>query len=151
VNIVFVGGESETIIVPKTGLLGKDSYEFLRESGATETDIRPRSALQVPFRVNEHDTICWEFAVKTHDVEFSVRFRTQGDGGATEEVVVEKSRFNNGKCEVNSWTATASGVAVLFWDNSFSWTKGKIVAYKASVAKIPNETSSVDISGHGSL
>ncbi|RHY32804.1 hypothetical protein DYB32_002224 [Aphanomyces invadans] len=127
-------------------------------SGATEADIRPRDVLTVPFRMNANDTLCWEFCVAQYDVDFLVKFRTQGDGGAVEQSVEgwDKARFVHGQVEAASWTAPSAGVAVLCWDNSFSWTRGKTLCYKASVAKpsiVMNDMSddAMDLSGHTSL
>ncbi|CAK4149396.1 unnamed protein product [Aphanomyces euteiches] len=151
---VLMGGTNDHVVLPPTGLLGKDSYALLRENGATEAEIRARDVLTVPFRVNANDTLCWEFCVLKYDVDFAIKFRTQGDGGAVELDVQgwEKSRFVHGQVEAASWTAPAAGVAVLCWDNSFSWTRAKTICYKASVAKtLEPDTSFIDISGHGSL
>ncbi|ETV98155.1 hypothetical protein, variant [Aphanomyces invadans] len=155
---LLFGGTNERIDLRPTGLLGKDSYALLRENGATEADIRPRDVLTVPFRMNANDTLCWEFCVAQYDVDFLVKFRTQGDGGAVEQSVEgwDKARFVHGQVEAASWTAPSAGVAVLCWDNSFSWTRGKTLCYKASVAKpsiVMNDMSddAMDLSGHTSL
>ncbi|KAF0689569.1 Aste57867_18988 [Aphanomyces stellatus] len=150
----LLGGSNDAVVLPPTGLLGKDSYALLRENGATEAEIRARDVLTVPFRVNAHDTICWEFCVQGYDVDFSVKFRTQGDGGAVELNVDgwNKARFVHGQVEAASWTAPAAGAAVLCWDNSFSWTRAKTICYKASVAKtVQPGDESIDISGHSQL
>ncbi|RLO10371.1 hypothetical protein DYB28_008692, partial [Aphanomyces astaci] len=128
--------------------------------GATEAEIRARGTLTVPFRVNTNDTLCWEFCVQQYDVDFLVKFRTQGDGGAVELNVDgwDKARFVHGQVEAASWTAPSAGVAVLCWDNSFSWTRGKTLCYKASVAKltvltndVADDDAALDLSGHTSL
>ncbi|RHY84695.1 hypothetical protein DYB26_003304 [Aphanomyces astaci] len=128
--------------------------------GATEAEIRARGTLTVPFRVNANDTLCWEFCVQQYDVDFLVKFRTQGDGGAVELNVDgwDKARFVHGQVEAASWTAPSAGVAVLCWDNSFSWTRGKTLCYKASVAKltvltndVADDDAALDLSGHTSL
>ncbi|RQM25937.1 hypothetical protein B5M09_002864 [Aphanomyces astaci] len=128
--------------------------------GATEAEIRARGTLTVPFRVNANDTLCWEFCVQQYDVDFLVKFRTQGDGGAVELNVDgwDKARFVHGQVEAASWTAPSAGVAVLCWDNSFSWTRGKTLCYKASVAKltvltndVADDAAALDLSGHTSL
>ncbi|OQR88269.1 hypothetical protein THRCLA_10386, partial [Thraustotheca clavata] len=150
---ILMGGNNPSIVIPNTGLLGKDSYGLLRENGATEADIRPRDSLQVPFRINSNDTLCWEFSVFAYDVDFFIKFRTQGDGGAEEQTVEgwEKMRVVHGQVEVGSWTAPAGGAVVLCWDNSFSWTRGKTICYKASVAKGTEDSNAIDISGHNAL
>ncbi|RHY16048.1 hypothetical protein DYB25_002949 [Aphanomyces astaci] len=157
---LLFGGTNDRIDLPATGLLGKDSYAMLRENGATEAEIRARGTLTVPFRVNANDTLCWEFCVQQYDVDFLVKFRTQGDGGAVELNVDgwDKARFVHGQVEAASWTAPSAGVAVLCWDNSFSWTRGKTLCYKASVAKltvltndVADDDAALDLSGHTSL
>ncbi|ETV68110.1 hypothetical protein, variant 1 [Aphanomyces astaci] len=157
---LLFGGTNHRIDLPATGLLGKDSYAMLRENGATEAEIRARGTLTVPFRVNANDTLCWEFCVQQYDVDFLVKFRTQGDGGAVELNVDgwDKARFVHGQVEAASWTAPSAGVAVLCWDNSFSWTRGKTLCYKASVAKltvltndVADDAAALDLSGHTSL
>ncbi|OQR87049.1 hypothetical protein ACHHYP_09606 [Achlya hypogyna] len=149
----FTGGNNAAVVVPVTGLLGKDSYGLLRENGATEAEIRARGVLQVPFRINPNDTLCWEFSVAALDVDFTIKFRTMGDGGAEEATVDgwDKTRFVHGQVEVGSWTAPQAGVAVLTWDNTFSWTRAKTICYKASVAKSADDADAIDISGHNSL
>ncbi|KDO25220.1 hypothetical protein SPRG_09469 [Saprolegnia parasitica CBS 223.65] len=152
-DLSLVGGTNTSVVVPSSGLLGKDSYGTLRENGATEAEIRARGVLQVPFRVNANDTVCWEFSVFAYDVDFTIKFRTQGDGGAEEHTVDgwDKTRFVYGQVEAGSWTAPGAGVAVLCWDNTFSWTRAKTICYKASVARGADDADAIDISGHHSL
>lgn len=144
----LLGGKNATQVIPQTGYLGRDSYALLCEDGATPAEIKAGGTLQLPFRIAANDTLCWEFEVKHLDIDFSVKMRTQGDGGAVETDKVAKSRVAAGESTAGSYTATEDGTVVLSWDNSFSWTRGKTVAYKAKVVKATHDFSCLDISGN---
>jgi hypothetical protein len=142
------GGRSISHAIPQTGFLSRDSFLMICEEGGSRAEIRAGGILQLPFRMNANDTICWEYVVKSHDIDFSVRFRIQGDGGAEEEEKIKKTRVLHGKTIANSYTATEDGTVVLSWDNSYSWARGKTIAYKAKVVKVTHDFSSLDISGN---
>lgn len=144
----LLGGKNQQLMIPQTGLLGRDSFVLLCEDGATQAEIKAGKVLQLPFRMSPNDTICWEYEVKAHDVEFGLNFRTQGEGGAHEESKVPKSRVAAGQTISGSFTASEEGTAVLMWDNSYSWARGKTVAYKANVVKATHDFSCLDISGN---
>lgn len=144
----LLGGKDTTRAIPQTGFLGRNSYVLLCEDGATQADIKAGGNLQLPFRMSANDTICWEYEVKHHDVDFSVKFRTQGMGGAEETEKVPATRVASGETIAGSFTATEEGTVVLSWDNAYSWTRGKSVAYKAKVVKSTHDFSCLDISGN---
>lgn len=144
----LLGGKNTVHAIPQTGYLGRDSYLLLCKDGATQADIRAGGTLQLPFRMSVNDTICWEYEVKAHDIDFSVKFRTQGLGGAEEAEKIPKTRVGKGQAVANSFTATEEGTVVLSWDNSYSWARGKTVAYKAKVVKSTHDFSCLDISGN---
>ncbi|KAG7400160.1 Transfer protein [Phytophthora boehmeriae] len=144
----LLGGRNTTHAIPQTGFLGRNSFLLLCEDGATQADIRAGSALQLPFRMSANDTICWEYEVKAHDISFAVKFRTQGVGGAEENDKIPPERVSSGTTVASSFTASEEGTVVLSWDNSFSWTRGKTIAYKAKVVKSTHDFSSLDISGN---
>lgn len=144
----LLGGKDTAHAIPQTGFLGRNSYVLLCEDGATQADIRAGGSLQLPFRMSVNDTICWEYEVKAHDVDFGVKFRTQGMGGAEEAEKVPMARVAHGATVAGSFTATEEGTVVLTWDNAYSWTRGKSVAYKAKVVKSTHDFSCLDISGN---
>ncbi|KAF1794393.1 CRAL/TRIO, N-terminal domain [Phytophthora cactorum] len=142
------GGRSTTHAIPQTGFLGRNTFLLLCEDGATQADIKAGGTLQLPFRMSANDTLCWEYVVKERDIVFAVKFRTQGIGGAEENDKVAPERVSNGASIASSFTASEDGTVVLSWDNSFSWTRGKTIAYKAKVVKSTHDFSSLDISGN---
>ncbi|KAG6578159.1 Phosphatidylinositol transfer protein SEC14 [Phytophthora cinnamomi] len=144
----LLGGRSTTHAIPQTGFLGRNSFLLLCEDGATEADIKAGGTLQLPFRMSANDTLCWEYVVKERDIAFAVKFRTQGIGGAEESEKVAPERVSSGAPISSSFTATEDGTVVLSWDNSFSWARGKTIAYKAKVVKSTHDFSSLDISGN---
>lgn len=145
----LLGGRDTARAIPQTGLLGRDTYVLLCDDGATQADIKAGGTLQLPFRMSANDTVCWEYEVKAHDVNFSVRFRTQGVGGADEREKVPVARVaSSDKTVTGSFTATEDGTVVLAWDNAYSWTRAKRVAYKAKVVKSTHDFSCLDISGN---
>jgi hypothetical protein len=144
----LLGGKSTEPPIPQTGYLGRDSYVLMCEGGATQAEIRAGDNMQLPFRMAVNDTICWEFALQALDVEFCVKYRTQGVGGAQEADKVAPTRTTAGSIVAGSFTATEDGTVVLAWDNTYSWTRGKRVAYKAKVVKSTHDFSSLDISGN---
>ncbi|KAE8976837.1 hypothetical protein PF011_g23888 [Phytophthora fragariae] len=144
----LLGGRSTTHAIPQTGFLGRNAFLLLCEDGATQADIKAGGTLQLPFRMSANDTLCWEYVVKERDISFAVKFRTQGIGGAEESEKIAPERVSNGAPIASSFTATEDGTVVLSWDNSFSWARGKIIAYKAKVVKSTHDFSSLDISGN---
>lgn len=144
----LLGGRSTTHAIPQTGFLGRNTFLLLCEDGATQADIKSGGTLQLPFRMSANDTLCWEYVVKERDIVFAVKFRTQGMGGAEESDKVEPERVSSGTPIASSFTASEDGTVVLSWDNSFSWTRGKTIAYKAKVVKSTHDFSSLDISGN---
>ncbi|KAL3666071.1 hypothetical protein V7S43_008862 [Phytophthora oleae] len=144
----LLGGRSTTHAIPQTGFLGRNAFLLLCEDGATQADIKAGGTLQLPFRMNANDTLCWEYVLKERDIVFAVKFRTQGVGGAEENDKVAPEKVTSGTPISSSFTATEDGTVVLSWDNSFSWTRGKTVAYKAKVVKSTHDFSSLDISGN---
>ncbi|KAG2815620.1 hypothetical protein PC116_g21771 [Phytophthora cactorum] len=144
----LLGGRSTTHAIPQTGFLGRNTFLLLCEDGATQADIKAGGTLQLPFRMSANDTLCWEYVVKERDIVFAVKFRTQGIGGAEENDKVAPERVSNGASIASSFTASEDGTVVLSWDNSFSWTRGKTIAYKAKVVKSTHDFSSLDISGN---
>ncbi|DBA03380.1 TPA: hypothetical protein N0F65_004657 [Lagenidium giganteum] len=144
----LLGGKSTQHMIPQTGFLGRDSYVLLCEDGATQAEIRAGGVLQLPFRMAANDTICWEYEVKAHDVDFGVKLRMQGDGGAQEVEKIAKTRVMASQTICGSYTTTEEGTVVLSWDNSYSWTRSKLVAYKAKVVKATHDFSCLDISGN---
>lgn len=144
----LLGGKSSEPPIPQTGFLGRNSYVLLCEDGATQAEIRAGAAMQIPFRMAANDTVCWEFEVKALDLDFAVKFRTQGVGGAEEVDKIAPARVAAGGVIAGSFTAAEDGTVVLAWDNGFSWTRGKSVAYKAKVVKSTHDFSSLDISGN---
>lgn len=144
----MLGGKATEPPIPQTGFLGRDSYILLCEGGATQADIRAGDSMQLPFRMAANDTVCWEFALQSLDVEFVVKFRTQGVGGAEEVDKVAPTRVAAGSVAAGSFTAAEDGTVVLAWDNTYSWARGKRVAYKAKVVKSTHDFSSLDISGN---
>lgn len=127
------GGTRTDIVVPETGKLAGSAFQQLQQAGATIAEINQGTALQVPYIVREKDTICWEFDIESHDIDFQVKFRTQGEGGAVEEEVVSKERFAAGTAQYGTWVSDNPGTVVLVWSNVFSWRRKKQVAYKASI------------------
>jgi hypothetical protein len=144
----LLGGKNLAHVIPQTGFLGRDSFVLLCEDGATQAEIKAGGTLQLPFRIATNDTICWEYEVRAHDIDFSVKLRTQGDGGAVEVDKVPKVRVAAGESIAGSYTAGEDGTVVLSWDNAYSWTRGKTVAYKAKVVKATHDFSCLDISGN---
>ncbi|EGZ25626.1 hypothetical protein PHYSODRAFT_485106 [Phytophthora sojae] len=144
----LLGGRSTTHAIPQTGFLGRNAFLLLCEDGATQADIKAGGTLQLPFRMSANDTLCWEYVVKDRDISFAVKFRTQGIGGAEESEKVAPERVSSGAPIASSFTATEDGTVVLSWDNSFSWARGKTIAYKAKVVKSTHDFSSLDISGN---
>lgn len=144
----LLGGRSTTQAIPQTGFLGRNTFVLLCEDGATQADIKAGGTLQLPFRMSANDTLCWEYVVKDRDIMFAVKFRTQGIGGAEENDKVGPERVSSGASVASSFTASEGGTVVLSWDNSFSWTRGKTIAYKAKVVKSTHDFSSLDISGN---
>ncbi|KAL7686797.1 putative CRAL-TRIO lipid binding domain, GOLD domain, CRAL/TRIO domain superfamily [Plasmopara halstedii] len=140
----LLGGRCTTHTIPQTGYLGRDAFLMLCEDGATQADIKSSSTLQLPFRVSANNTLCWEFVVKDRDIVFAVKFRTQGIGGAEECDKVAPERISSGALIADSYTAFEDGTVVLLWDNSFSWTREKTIAYKAKVVKSTHDFSSLN-------
>lgn len=130
---LILGGKNSLIHVPETGYLTQSSYEKLVELGGEEAEIKHGEVLQLPFTMESGSTLHWEFDVKTLDVKFEVRFRTQGDGGAVEETVQASQKFGHGQVQSGSWTTSTTGTLVLVWDNASSWRRPKHLIYKTSI------------------
>lgn len=139
----LLGGRCTTYAIPQTGFLGCNAFLLLCEDGATQAEIKSGGTLQVPFRMSANDTLCWEYVVKDRDIVFAVKLRTQGMGGAEECDKVGPERVSSGALTASSFTASEDGIVVLSWDNSFSWTRGKTIAYKAEVVKSTHDFSSL--------
>lgn len=130
-----LGGTNDTLNVPKSGLMLRSSFDRLLDCGGISTEVRRGTIHQLPFNISKGDTISWELEVRALDIDFVVNFRTQGDGGAIETTVVDKTRIKMGKMHSGSWQATENGKVVILFNNKYSWTKHKEVAYKTSMVK----------------
>jgi phage repressor protein C with HTH and peptisase S24 domain len=110
-------------------------FEEAKKSGCEVMEIGARQDLTTTWIVQVGDTIEWKFAVQAHDIEFHVAMRKMGDGGSTEEVVVDPIKVTCDSFAEGTWTMEESGTVVIVWDNKYSWLTGKQVAYSASVLK----------------
>src|SRR5689334_21935637 len=108
---------------------------MLVATGGIESEILAGTCLQIPFIVKPGDTISWEYAMREHDIEFSLKWRIQGDGGAIESVLLAPKKTNahklisTGYYHTNEHEETSGkntpGTFILVWNNSYSWKTKK--------------------------
>lgn len=93
--------------------------------------VKPGKSFTIEVQVEKPGTeLAWEFVTENHDISFSV---SRLDGSQKVEVVAtERIAAHLGNVD-GSISCELSGVYVLEWDNSFSWTKGKNLKYRYDV------------------
>merc|ERR1712012_835755 len=115
------------------------------ESGANEVTVAASNVQQLPFSLQPGDSVYWEFALEGYDLSFSIVSRSQGVGGAEEHVVVPEETLSSGIVHSGSFKAEKPGTVVLTWDNSYSWTRSKTLAYKVSTASATSNAAEAEL------
>lgn len=72
------------------------------------------------------DIISWQFTTKKHNIGFSATFNG-------ETICVYSREDSQHKPIKGYYTCTAPGVCTLNWDNTYTWSKGKVLVYWAEV------------------
>ncbi|CAM9454381.1 unnamed protein product [Chrysoparadoxa australica] len=114
-------------------------YEVVRNENLTDTVISRRSSHSIPFNITKGSTLFWEFRVKECDLGFAVKRRVQGMGGSIETEVVPLHRFEAGSTYQGQWEAEEDCNVFLFWDNSYSFLRSKMLAMKAQVVTLSDK------------
>ena len=109
-------------------------------NGLQQVEIANGTAYDLPVVVPAGATLSWEFNVRAYDVKFLVKFTP--DGGKS-TVVVPEATVVTGKTIQGFYESTAQGVITLVWDNTYSFLRNKVVAYKVDLTAPP--TASTDI------
>lgn len=126
----------------------RQAFQDFLAQGAEPVHIEAGKQTQLPFRVKNGDVVRWNFRVLNNDIEFSVNIRKMEIGGAVEENVRQPQRYKAGSNHQGSYSFVyASGQVVLTWSNSYSWMKGKHIAYIAEVVSA-EAAAKVQTTGH---
>jgi hypothetical protein len=102
-------------------------------NGGQELQVPARQELTSSFFVKAGSVLTWKFRVQSLDIGFAVRLRVQGDGGSTEVDVFAMQKYSSGVTVQGEWSPTTDSSLTIVWDNSYSYLRGKVVAFQAVV------------------
>lgn len=95
---------------------------------------------EVEFDVQESWTLTWEFTTKDYDIGFGLKYKESKDHKELVEVIAVE-RVESFKSSVHGLhVAEKRGIYVLYWDNSYSYTKNKDLKYKIKIKDHAGET-----------
>ncbi|KAL4223181.1 hypothetical protein ACF0H5_016653 [Mactra antiquata] len=104
----------------------KDLYEYMNTATIARGD-----KLEVEYKVDKPGSILrWEFKTEDYDIGFGVNFI---DNGNTVQILPTKRVNSQHVAEDGSVTCNNVGTYVLYFDNSFSWTRSKKIFYAGEV------------------
>ncbi|XP_060563024.1 retinal-binding protein-like isoform X2 [Ruditapes philippinarum] len=128
VTMINQGGE-----VPEKYFLDiKELYEHMKTATITRGD-----KLELEYQIDKPDSILrWEFKTEDYDIGFGVNFRKNG----VTSVILPMKRVNSQHvAEDGSITCKETGTYLLYFDNSFSWTRSKNIYYIGEVIEVDDE------------
>lgn len=91
---------------------------------------------------NKGDVVSWQFTTKKHNIGFSATFNGDTFRVYSREDSQHKPIKGFYKCAV-------PGVCTLNWDNTYTWSKGKVLIYWAEVEQSKSASSPVAIGAGG--
>ena len=112
-----------------------DAYKAFRaQTGVNECRVAAREELRQTFVVVEKRLLFYEVVVAENDIMLAIFLRTQGEGGAIEEKIVEEKRYASGAIHKGSIEA-GDGLKVFVFviSNIYSRLRPKTVLYRLSV------------------
>jgi len=119
---------------------GRIPKEFYKENDDSlqHQYIKPGKSHTIEVTVDKVGSeLSWEFITENHDVSFAVYYVDNG-----KNVVVhpsERVSAHLGNID-GSFPCEKTGMYILEWDNSFSWTRGKNLKYKYDLIPPPEES-----------
>lgn len=125
-----LGGTSEVDIPPGGPMNGKISDEASDNLPRKSVDIARGSTHTVIVQAEPDDVLQWEFQTAAYDIGFEFAFSEGGGKNDTWEIVSENTRIEAAKEKSGgSHVVLKKGSYRFFWDNSYSWTKGKSLSF----------------------
>jgi len=108
-------------------------------------DIEDFVLLNVPKRsvhyevkfVPKGSKLCWEFTLKSLDIDFSLKQRVKDDQDRIVHYkIIQKQRYGAGENIQGKWEADEDSTAVLEWDNSYSMLRSKSIACRIAIINL---------------
>ncbi|PAA89303.1 hypothetical protein BOX15_Mlig009511g2 [Macrostomum lignano] len=132
-----------------SGILGPQGLKVPEELYLTEGLVGCDDAVEIEIGFNEKKTVGidvqqpgsllkYEFSTKGYDIAFGIDLVAPADacqnGAKTRRHVLPTARYNSHMApEVGTLLCETAGLYELVFDNSFSWTRGKRLLYRAEL------------------
>lgn len=119
------------------------SSKMLEGLPGTIVTVRAGQSFSVSLNLpSKGDVVSWQFTTKKHNIGFSATF----NGDTIRVYSREDSQLKPIK---GFYKCGAPGVCTLNWDNTYTWSKGKVLIYWAEVEQSRSASSPVAVGGAG--
>lgn len=120
-------GGTGTRDIPEAGPIGTPSNK-MKDKAKYKVNIARGSKHEVKQEFSAGDTVSWEFRLKDYDIGFSLAYL--GPYDTQMQYIKTPERFDASKKTIQgTFVADKSGYYLFQWDNTFSWTRGKLLHY----------------------
>ena len=120
---------------PRTPVPSSTAQSKLQDDASAQVITVKRNHLE-QIQVEGVQIILWEYATRSYDIEFSVKFRPRGTEEGNEVVVRKPVRVEaHTHNRIGAVVTCTPGVLILGWNNSYSRFRNKQLTYKVSRCK----------------
>jgi hypothetical protein len=119
----WAGGAREDVAFGGDLLVQK----FLSEG--TKIEVPASKSVAVELIIEKNQTVDWKFISESHDIDFHINYHK-------EEGIENISKHERVKSGEGTFIAEFTGTYSLVFDNTFSWTRKKVVTYQSTVVEI---------------
>lgn len=109
--------------------------------------VKAGQKFQFPINIDEAgSTLRWSFETKGGDIAFGIGFNATsgGDVSAMEMPLPPERKLSHVNEVTASWKSGHTGVALVIWDNSFSWYTDKELTFSLQLQSPPPKQSSTE-------
>ncbi len=116
--------------VPKSYYANSESID---SEGLDFASVGHGDKLNLEYKVEEEGSILhWYFKTDKHDIGFGVYYKDI-DNNKMKEIIAVDKRESHLVAEDGSFTCNKTGVYVVQFDNSYSWTRNKKLYYQVGL------------------
>ena len=99
--------------------------------GLQQVEVANGTAYDLPLSVPTSTTVTWQFTVRAYDIKFTAKFTPQALSSAPK--VITSTTAKEAQSVTGTFDVTEPGIVTLTWDNTYSFMRSKIVAYKVDL------------------
>jgi len=116
--------------IPEGGPVGDIAVKLRDKSKLGYVEVGRAGSYEKTVLFSEGDTASWEFKTKFYDIGFAIYYLGTNPTGTTKTEEFAMQRYDADKRVIGgTLPIKKSGYYQFFWDNTYSWTRGKSLKY----------------------